>query len=186
MNLTEKTPNYKKVKKTAKKIHKTLKLVHPPFDPEFIAKALGVQVLYLDINKFHGKEIAGFYDVYQTIIYVNKKISPLYMNYTIAHQLGHHILHQEYLASERYRYLPRYYDYEIEDSIEDVEASAFAENLLIPLNVFDYYSQYGCREELSRVFAVPIELIDRRLLTPPEGILNKITWSWLSSKVFRN
>lgn len=153
-------PNFDKAKREAKKLLEDFGIEYPPIDPELIAESSGVDVVYADFEG--GSDISGFYDFDESRIYVNKDQPATRKNFTIAHELGHHILHQEYARSERYRYMPRNNAYAGAKPPEEREADAFAASLLVPLDMLKKYSKYSSAYEVSKLFAVSPEVIGFR------------------------
>lgn len=155
-------PNYQKAKQAALDILKSQGLIEPPMNPAEIARNLGVNVFFV---KFSDPEVAenvsGFYDAGEDAIYVNKDEAPKRQTFTIAHELGHRILHREWAESTEYKVLLRQ-DGNSVDPIEK-EANAFAANLLVPRHILDKYYRYAGVEKLSELFAVSVPTIKNRL-----------------------
>lgn len=123
-------PNYKGAKATADKL---TEIYSAPSIPVIeIAEQNGVNVLFADMGKFRD-EIAGFCDFEGARLYVNKDDIASRQMFTIAHELGHWMLHRKaFLASpERYPVLPRFQKTDESNAFER-EANAFASNLLVP------------------------------------------------------
>jgi len=132
-------------------------LLKPPVDPEYIAEREGVDVKFVTFNPDAADKLYGFYDHAASTIYVNSQDSVPEKLFTIAHELGHHILHQEYSAGERY--VPRLKAHV--ESLEETEADHFADNLLAPPSVVKQYASIFDDVELSSLFLVSPEVIDR-------------------------
>src|SRR5688572_1135676 len=88
------------------------RITRPPIDPEAIAKDLGVDVVYADFNKDVSDQVSGYIDPVSCQIVVNKAISASRKIYTIAHELGHYILHRDYANSQNYQVLLRRNQYD--------------------------------------------------------------------------
>lgn len=132
-------------------------LVKPPFDPQFIAEAIGVHVRFVTFNSDAAPHIHGFYDYQACKIVVNSADSVQEKLFTIAHQLGHHMLHQDYSASARY--LPRLKQQV--DTPENIAADEFAVALLVPKLTLNHYATVFDEAELSSLFLVSPEIIKR-------------------------
>ena len=148
------TPNYEKAKAEARKLLRDLGLSAPPIDPEFVAESIGVDVVYVKFEGETASKISGFYDVEEETIYINKEIGAGRKNFTIAHELGHHVMHREYAASENYTVMPRNNHYEGEKPSEEKEADAFAAELLVPMTMLKRYNKIVEPYELPTLFAV--------------------------------
>ncbi|WP_313057401.1 ImmA/IrrE family metallo-endopeptidase [Agrobacterium cavarae] len=154
-------PNYARVKREVKRIHDEFGIVAPPINPVEIARHLGVEIQFAN---FGGKffDISGFYDCETRTIIVNGEEYPLRQTFTIAHELGHHILHAEWARSSEYSVLMRDADYSGQEAHEK-EANAFAGHLLVPRFLLDQYWRTTNVEGLSKLFAVSVPVIKNRL-----------------------
>jgi len=108
------------------------------------------------------QNISGFFDCEEKAIFVNKDEWPLRQTFTIAHELGHKILHEEWAKSSDYRVLLRDQDH-AGDDFHEKEANAFAANLLVPRFMLDKYWKSLSPEQLSQLFAVSVPVIKFRL-----------------------
>jgi Zn-dependent peptidase ImmA (M78 family) len=104
----------------------------PPIPVHRIAEEHGVDVVFADFGK-HADTVAGFCDFNQAKLFVNRKDRPDRQSFTIAHELGHWVLHRNLFLShpERYPILARHADPNNSDPLEK-EANAFAANLIVP------------------------------------------------------
>ncbi len=157
-------PNFKKASREAKRARAGLPAM-PPFDPEYIAEKRGIEVVYASFAPPHDEQISGFYRKSDNKIVVNREISPGRMVFTIAHELGHALMHQEYIKSNDYRPVYRSNSHEGDKPIEEIEADQFAANFLVPLSLLEKYKDVADVPELARLFAVSEEVIDNRLST---------------------
>lgn len=116
-----------------------------PVNPEAVSEALGVEVRFFNEPKEGQsvlRSVAGYYDVRERKIYVNLNQSVSDKIFTIAHELGHHVMHQEYAASERYEVLLKFKSPDTSDAPdEEIEADNFALYLLMPEKQFEKYSK---------------------------------------------
>lgn len=139
----------------------------PPVDPEIIAEAEGVRVLYARFKHEASEKISGFIDLgdkeESPKIFINKAISTKQKMFTIAHELGHYMLHQKYALGENYRFLPRYGGAVDSDVREEREADVFAENLLVPERMLGTYMKNSSVSELSTIFIATEALIVKRM-----------------------
>lgn len=145
-----------KAQKAAEELLAKYKICKAPIDPEAIAEAEGVNVVYAKFSETISKEIAGFSDPLNGRIVVNQELRSSRKVYTIAHELGHHILHRDYLDDEgAYQIFPRKNNYIGPKPEVELEADAFADNLLVPLNILRNYADFASASELAEMFMVP-------------------------------
>lgn len=154
-------PNYDIVRRTVRSLHAEFDIFDPPVNPVSIARQKGIGVVFVEFSG-DADRISGFYDNAEGAIYVNKKEFPLRQTFTVAHELGHALLHKEWIASDEYRILLRDADYDGDDPYEK-EANAFAAHLLVPRFMLDRYWRDNGPEALSRLFAVSVPMIKNRL-----------------------
>jgi Zn-dependent peptidase ImmA (M78 family) len=103
----------------------------PPVDVNKIAEEMGIKIKEGDLGEISG---LVFTKGTQVIIGVNEKDSPKRKRFTIAHELGHHYLH-----SQNPLYVDKVFAVRLRDHIsseavssEEIEANAFAAELLMP------------------------------------------------------
>lgn len=154
--------NYPRARNEAANVLAKFGIAKPPIDPERIAESMGINVVYVDFEPEMSTEISGFYDFKSKTIIVNKDIPPNRKTFTIAHELGHAILHQEYVASLQYEAMPRS-NFHWEKPAEEVEADVFAACLLVPKSMLKSYRNYADVSELSEMFAVSPDVIVNQL-----------------------
>jgi Zn-dependent peptidase ImmA (M78 family) len=142
-------------------IHRQFNIIDPPVDPVAIARNLGVKVHFVAFKKV-GTGISGFYDADDNAIYVNSDEFPLRQTFTVAHELGHKILHEDWAKSTSYKMLLRNAGEQSTDPYER-EANAFAAHLLVPRFMLDLYWRKNTLEDLSRLFAVSVPVIQNRI-----------------------
>lgn len=86
------------------------------------------------------------------------------MIFTIAHELGHYIMHKDYAASNEYKTLPRHDNYaENAKPAVEREADAFAANLLMPAKLVRKYKDFATVSELAKMFCVSEQAMRYRL-----------------------
>jgi Zn-dependent peptidase ImmA (M78 family) len=154
-------PDYARVMREVRRIHDMFGITEPAVDPLQIARDLGVFVYFAD---FHGDEqnISGYFDCVSGTIYVNRKENARRMMFTVAHELGHKVLHEEWAKSNDYSALMRDSFYSADEPHEK-EANAFAANLLVPRFMLDKYRKMTDIEGLSKLFIVSAPVIRNRL-----------------------
>jgi len=104
----------------------------PPIPALEIAEHSGVDVVFTDFNEF-SDDVSGFCDFANKKIYVNSSDKTQRKNFTIAHELGHWVLHRELFKDDtnEYKVLPRFTKPDYDDPLEK-EANFFAAELLVP------------------------------------------------------
>lgn len=154
-------PDYPRVKREAKRLLEEFGITSPPVNPVDIARQLGVDVMFADFEE-GANGISGFYDADENAIIVNSREYPLRQTFTVAHELGHQILHREWAKSEDYSILMRDSMYD-GDEPHEKEANAFAAHLLVPRPMLDRYWREMSTEGLSKLFAVSVPMIKNRI-----------------------
>lgn len=149
--------NYPLARKKAVELLKSYKIDTPPVDPEAIAEAEGIDVIYVDFGEFTDR-VSGLYDFESNRIFVNKKIPDNRKTFTIAHELAHALLHREYAESADYSAMPRSNSHKNKPD-EEREADVFAACLLVPKAMLKKYREYASIPELARMFAVSEDVV---------------------------
>lgn len=124
--------------------------ITPPIDLGKIAQKFNVS---LQKVKFKEPDAIGQFDRSKNAIYVtNGEFLPR-MSFTIAHELGHFILHKEKLKETFWRF--DFLNLDIQDKKEEAEANVFAASLLMPKNlVFSWWNKTKDVSVLASVFGV--------------------------------
>ncbi|ASY64645.1 hypothetical protein SJ05684_c32230 [Sinorhizobium sojae CCBAU 05684] len=102
------------------------------------------------------------YDFQTKTIYINREIPPNRKTFTIAHELGHAILHEDYVKSMNYEAMPRS-NYHASKPVEEVEADVFAACLLVPKSMLGLYKNFADPNELAEMFAVSPDVVVHQL-----------------------
>jgi Zn-dependent peptidase ImmA (M78 family) len=136
----------------------------PPVDAERIARLQKLQVLFATFNA-EVKDKVSAYAEPNRVIYVNSDQPPEHKNYAIAHELGHFLLHPDYVLSPKYQLLLRNTFVGAGKTAVEKEAEAFAAELLVPRKMLDKFRSKP-PEILASLFVAPIEVI-RAQLGPP-------------------
>ena len=104
----------------------------PPIPVYEIAESNGVNVVFADFGT-NAEAVSGFCDFQEQRLYVNKDDATQRQSFTIAHELGHWLLHRDFFQADpdRYMVLPRFSDPNKNDPMEK-EANKFAACLLVP------------------------------------------------------
>jgi Zn-dependent peptidase ImmA (M78 family) len=154
--------DFKKAEQKALELLEYLGYKKPPVNPIQICEELEIKISFREFNTEETKKIAGFFYAEENSICVNAEDSIPRQFFTIAHELGHKVLHEEWLKSSDYKMLYRTSN-QLTDPIEQ-EANAFAANLLIPKFMIDEYYTYGVdRDDLAKIFCVSKEFLENRI-----------------------
>lgn len=155
--------DFNKAKTEAERLLSDLQITRPPVNPELIAKKLGLDVVYGKFSPAMSEKISGYLDSRNNRIVVNGEIHPNRAIYTIAHEIGHYILHKEYAKSEDYKVLLRTNDHNGVKPDHEKEADTFAAHLLAPTHMVKKYSEVLGKEGLAQLFCVSREMMGYRL-----------------------
>lgn len=153
-------PDYKKVKREVSEILSQFGINNPPINPVEIARGLGITVRFVSFNGEHSK-VSGFYDPEDNAIFVNKDEHPLRQTFTIAHELGHAVMHRDWVKSDEYTLFMRD-DYTDHGEAHEKEANAFAAHLLVPRSMLDRFQSLP-PSDLSKLFAVSVPTVNNRI-----------------------
>ncbi len=104
----------------------------PPIPVLEIAESNGVDVIFSEFGHLDNV-IAGFCDFEAKQLFVNAHDPLTRQRFTIAHELGHWLLHRQYYLDnpDKYPILPRFEKPDNKNPFEK-EANTFAANLLVP------------------------------------------------------
>jgi Zn-dependent peptidase ImmA (M78 family) len=134
----------------------------PPIPVLEIAERTGVNVVFADFGK-HSDTVAGFCDFRLERLYVNKNDTQARKLFTIAHELGHWLLHRKMFLEhpDKYPVLPRFQKVDIHNKYER-EANLFAAHLLVPTRLLLPVKDYPV-SRLADIFAVSKQMMEIRL-----------------------
>ncbi len=154
-------PDYRRAEDAALRLLYKHDICTPPIDPEEIAESEGIDVVYATFSDDFKNKVSGFIDFDEPRIYINSDIPTTRKMFTIAHELGHWVLHKD--DHEDYQPLQmRSNKYEDKPVIEK-EADAFAANLLVPTNLLKRYIDKAPIEQIANVFLVSRAVIGHRM-----------------------
>jgi len=151
------------VKETAQKVLNDNYVISPPIDIFDIANSYGFQINELDFGEEYNK-VAGFITPKKRVIYINKNDSENRKKFSIAHELGHWLLHKKELETmpEKYAILLRIPLGQTENDPIEKEANCFAANLLVPKDMLDKHKGKDINE-IAEIFAVSKDVIGFRM-----------------------
>lgn len=159
-----KEPDYKAAEKKARQVLEENSIIQPPIIPSDIANNYGLMLLYADFSDQYS-DVAGFLDIDKKTIFVNNNDAPNRQTFTIAHELGHWLLHREIIKKDSSKYsvfLRRPLDSKENDFMEK-EANCFAANLLVPKEFLLKYKDIADTTTLAKIFIVSQEVIGFRM-----------------------
>jgi Zn-dependent peptidase ImmA (M78 family) len=136
-----------------------------PVPASAMARRAGLELRYADFPE--DENVSGFIDAESKAIYVNAAEPPSRQLFTIAHELGHWLLHKDQVMEGRqYRVLTRE-PLDAPKPAMEREADGFAADLLVPKFMLDKYYRDArvrpTRASLARIFGVSEEMIKYRL-----------------------
>ena len=114
-------------------------ITQPPIPVDTIAQGLKVRIVYQHFDEHKQTDISGFFLVTpsEPIIGVNNRHSSTRIRFTIAHELGHFLLHHHKsgLVHVDHSFKIKFRSDESSQgtNLEEIEANAFAAELLMPL-----------------------------------------------------
>ena len=164
--------DFRKAKREAELLLQKYSITRPPVDPEWLAEQEGLKVLYANFNDPYKNQYSGVYDKnHKTAsglgaIVINNDISVERANWTIAHELGHFILHGDWISSQENSVIYRSNDWTgANKPYQEQEADAFAANLLMPEEfVVRYERAFKSDSILAGLFHVSEPAMRFRLL----------------------
>jgi Zn-dependent peptidase ImmA (M78 family) len=139
-----------------------------PIPVEDIARDHGVAVKHLALDD----ELSGMSFIKDgiSIIVVNSGHHPNRQRFTIAHELGHHILHKNYLLDNVHVDKVIYRNQKSSDGVhlKEIQANAFAAELLMPASKVKQYIHVDINDEaevaaVAKVFKVSTAAMTIRL-----------------------
>lgn len=118
----------------------------PPIDVEKLIDAEGMLVIRLELPM----NVSGRGDLDQHEIYVNSRMHWNHQRFTLAHELGHFVLHHKNRRWEEFVL-------ESSDTPLEQEANAFASGLLMPAPLLKKFAPQLSPAEMAHLFHVSEE-----------------------------
>jgi Zn-dependent peptidase ImmA (M78 family) len=139
-----------------------------PVDVKAILKKLGIKVHEVDL----GKSISGAIEKSRGGVYtisVNSADSLTRKRFTMAHELGHYMLHRDKIGdgiTDNRMYRANEANCRI-GSKEETQANQFAANLLMPKELIESLQVQGIKDEgeLAEILSVSLQALNIRLTT---------------------
>lgn len=116
----------------------------PPVDVLAIAAAYGIQVYSVSGSQWDGAIEMGP----PTVIYVKQSPNISRQRFTIAHEIGHYVLHGHLQRAFRDEFSAQGFN------VHEIEANRFAADLLMPAHWVRAYARYENTSELAERFQV--------------------------------
>lgn len=153
-------PRSKFVKDTAAKL--VGDYTSPPIPVLYIAEQQGVDVVFDKMGNYADK-VAGFCDFRKRKLYVNAGDHINRQTFTIAHELGHWVLHRDFFLAhpDKYPVLPRFQNPDSSNPYEQ-EANCFAAQVLVPQHLLKPV-KHAPVSVLAEVFGVSRQMMEIRL-----------------------
>jgi Zn-dependent peptidase ImmA (M78 family) len=157
-----KRADFKGVRSKAQEVLKENLIYSPPIDAYEIARNYGVNVMNKPFpDKI--KDIAGFIIFNEHKIYVNAADSLHRRRFTVAHELGHLLLHEKFLEQNpELGVLARRPLGRKDDDPLEQEANCFAANLLVPGSMLERYKNEN-PNLVAEIFGVSPDVIGYRM-----------------------
>lgn len=132
-----------------------------PVDPMKVAIELGLNVQFTHFRQDIAHKILGLLEIQSRTIHVNAEIPTNRATFTIAHEIGHYLLHREWAESQSYKALWRSPEWEKGSKPpEEQEADCFASNLLVPRFMLRRYIQLETDNHmLAQAFCVSEDVV---------------------------
>lgn len=167
-----------RARQAARALLRQLRVVQPPVDVHFVARALGITLLERPLDD----DLSGLAYVSgdKKIIVVNSVHSPNRRRFTIAHEIGHHVLHRDYLERGVHvdkAVLKRDPLSAAGKDYNEIAANHFAAELLMPRSLvalaiprdFDIIGDEKQLKTLAKKFEVSVSALTIRLATLGEA-----------------
>ena len=163
-------PNFILAKQCAEEVLKENFVNAPPVNVFAIVRNYGLDVAYMSFSEY--EDVAGFIDLEKRQIVVNDFDGPSRQKFTVAHELGHWIMHRQLLEKHPDQgVLLRLPLGRPDPDPREKEANSFAANLLVPDMFLTPNIESGQRLKdfaggeklLATVFGVSADVIGYRL-----------------------
>lgn len=125
----------------------------PPVSFSKILSSLGLVLVEKEFPA-DMENVSGFLDIEKRTIYINANDNFQRRMFTLAHEIGHFILHEEMLRREPGKYELVYRSLLLEGTPDPIEqqANCFAAHLLVPKTMLDKYYHEASIDQLATIF----------------------------------
>lgn len=150
--------DYKKCRERAQEILAENFISEPPVPIFELVRNYGLLVVEMNFKPEY-QSVSGTFDIEKSTIILNHADEPVRKAFTVAHQLGHWLLHRQEMGNDLQKWqFNRYPMGKKELDTIEKEANAFAVYLMAPNAVYQKYKSEN-DGRLSRVFGVPPDAI---------------------------
>ncbi|MCT4617579.1 MAG: ImmA/IrrE family metallo-endopeptidase [Candidatus Gracilibacteria bacterium] len=161
MNHTKIPDSLKLAKFFALEILEQYNITKPPVDITKILNDLGLNLEEMEFPE-SVDNISGMLDIENKTIFINKNDADTRKAFTVAHELGHYVMHQQELAqNDSYAIV-----YRKENKNRDIierQADQFAAHLLAPKFLLDNFVADFSAPQLAKLFGVSPQMMEFRL-----------------------
>ena len=156
--------NYQLAREEALKLLDRMAYTKPPVDPVEICKKLGIDVYFQSFTFSDVDDsISGIFSTEDNCIQINDEEPIDRKTFTVAHELGHKQLHEDWLKENQYDTIYRSNYLGGATDFREQEANCFAANLLVPRFMLGKYKEDATVAQLSKLFIVSEQVIRYRL-----------------------
>lgn len=141
-------------------------ILEPPIDVYELARNNGIEIIeQLFPNNY--KNVSGFINIEDDhpVMYVNANDSQNRRKFTVAHELGHWILHEILIREDPKKAVLLRVALGANTDILEKEANAFAAELLVPMDIFSKLKNNKSVKQLAELFQVSTDVIGYREIT---------------------
>lgn len=161
------TANIQLATTKAKELIKANFVIEPPVDVYVIAQNSGLRIVEEPFPDDIA-DVSGFIDLSddKAVMYINANDAPNRRKFTVAHELGHWILHKEQIKADPQKtVLFRVALGVANNDPFEKEANAFAAELLVPMELFQAQENDKSVAELAELFQVSSDVIGFRKMS---------------------
>jgi Zn-dependent peptidase ImmA (M78 family) len=161
--LDVRSPDYARARTMADRVLSENFVNDPPVRVSELADVYGWPIKYVRWPEQYA-HVSGYCDFGRTEIVVNAADNLVRQRFTMAHELGHALLHRQAILGDpsRYNVLMRAPLGAVKDPWEQ-EANMFAAHLLVPRSLLDRFRAAASERELATIFLVSEEFMRFRL-----------------------
>lgn len=157
------------LEKTVENLKLNTGLSYPENNLIDIAKGIGIDVVSADLPDYQGKKVKGYIKWFteedsencDARIYINENQPETTKTFTLAHELGHYLLHKN---TDNFRIDLEDYSLESDPNNQETEANYFAGALLMPRDKFTTALHRAKNiDEVAALFGVSVPAVESRI-----------------------
>lgn len=149
---------------------------HLPVAVHYLAETIGLEVKRVPMHESVAGELVHTGSGNYACI-LNSMHKPLQQRFTLAHQIGHYVLHRDVLGngisdSDQYKYVPgsKYRNSQISER-DEIDATKFARWLLMPAEHLERFKFWDLTvDRMAENFEVEPEIVAAELYKKPETV----------------